>query len=284
MLQEEYVTEGFAVPKRTGLQPLPADEVHVWYAWSAEFDTPAFRTAALALLSTEERQRHDRYVFDYLKLEYLVTRALCRGVLSRYAATLPSEWTFVANEYGRPEIAAIHDTGDLRFNLSNSRSLVACLVGREVDAGVDVERCERLTDIAGIAEHHFSPTEVEALFALPESERQNRFFQYWTLKESYIKARGMGLSIPLDQFSFALDGDSIGIGFDPALDDTPAHWQFELHRPDERHQMAVGLRHGGKAPFTVLLRAASVESVLEWITAARDAHDSMASWRHTESR
>ena len=75
-------------------------------------------------------------------------------------------------------------------------------IGREV--GVDVEHIGRhLThDIAG---RFFAPNEVTDLRTLPEDDQQRVFFDYWTLKEAYIKARGFGLALPLGDFAFKLN-------------------------------------------------------------------------------
>ncbi len=112
---------------------------------------------------------------------------------------------------------------DLRFNISHTDGLIACAVtiGREV--GVDVEHVgRRLThDVAG---RFFAPREVADLRALPDDEQQRVFFDYWTLKEAYIKARGFGLALPLGDFAFKLNPpDAPAITFEPALEDDPAH-------------------------------------------------------------
>src|SRR6185436_18685723 len=101
----------------------------------------------------------------------------------------------------------------LHFNLTNTRGLVACAVSvAHAEVGVDAEALDRSGETVAIADRYFSTEEVRALRALPESAQRQRFFAYWTLKESYIKARGLGLRLPLDQFSFRL-GESIGIAF-----------------------------------------------------------------------
>ena len=106
------------------------------------------------------------------------------------------------NVHGRPEILdRPAGVPDLRFNLSHTDGLIACAVtiGREV--GVDVEHVgRRLThDIAG---RFFAPREVADLKSLPVAEQPRVFFDYWTLKEAYIKARGFGLALPLGDFAF----------------------------------------------------------------------------------
>jgi 4'-phosphopantetheinyl transferase len=220
-------------------------QAHLWYVFQDRIAGADLIARYHALLNAEERQRHRRFVFDHLRHEYLVTRALCRTTLSRYADVDPKQWQFACNRYGRPEIAGPSGVPPLRFNLSNCAGLIACLVTLEVDAGVDVEDMHRKGETVRIADRYFSPREVAALRALPPPRQRQRFFEYWTLKESYIKARGMGLSIPLDQFSFHLDhGRPIAISFGPQIVDDPHAWQFDRYRPSERHMMASAIRRG----------------------------------------
>jgi 4'-phosphopantetheinyl transferase len=175
---------------------------------------------------------------------YGVREALARTTLSRYAPVPPAAWTFRENAYGRPEVdVAGHQ--DLWFNLSNTRGLIACVVARDREVGVDVEDTERGTETVGVAGRFFSPFEVAALHALPEGARRGRFFDYWTLKEAYIKARGMGLAIPLDQFSFLLDeAPPVRVAFDPRLGDDAGSWQFEQFTLTARHRTAAAVRRG----------------------------------------
>jgi len=232
--------------------PLPADEVHLWYLFTDEVTEGSLLAAYATWLTDEERARHDRYLFEHSRHEYLLTRALVRSTLSRYAPVAPAAWRFRANDYGRPEIDDPRYR-HLRFNLSNTRGLVACVVAVEREVGVDVEDTTRTGETVSIADGFFSRAEVEALRACPPEGRRSRFFDYWTLKEAYIKARGMGLSLPLDQFSFLLDpGAPIRIAFGPQITDDPATWQFaQLVLPPRppgsppggsRHRTAVAVR------------------------------------------
>jgi len=228
---------------------------HLWYVFSDEVQDPDLLAAYHGLMSPEEAAKQARYYFPEGRHEYLLTRALVRAVLSRYAPIAPAAWQFVRNEYGRPEIAGPSGAPRLHFNLSNTKGLIACLVAVGRDVGVDVEDTERSAGAVDIAERFFSPSEVRALRARPPDRQRERFFEYWTLKESYIKARGMGLAIPLDHFSFHLDeGAGIRISFDPRLRDEPGAWQFRLYRPTARHTMAAAIRKGGDAPLGIELR------------------------------
>jgi 4'-phosphopantetheinyl transferase len=142
----------------------------------------------------------------------------------------------------------------LLFNLSNTPGLAVCLVSGAREGGVDVEDTERPGEKIEIADRFFAPSEVTALRALPKEAQRDRFFDYWTLKEAYIKARGMGLAIPLDQFAFDVAGPTIRIWIDSRLSDDAGSWEFALSSPTSRHRLAVALRGRG-----VVLRTARWE-------------------------
>ncbi|WP_437661519.1 4'-phosphopantetheinyl transferase family protein [Sorangium sp. So ce1182] len=228
---------------------------HLWYVFSDPVRDEALLAAYHRLMAPDEATQQARFLFANNRHEYLLTRALVRTVLSKYAPVAPEAWTFVRNEFGRPSIAGPAGVPPLRFNLSNTHGLIACLVALDRDVGVDVEDTERSSSAMDIADRFFSPSEVRALRAQPSERQRARFFEYWTLKESYIKARGMGLAIPLDHFSFDLDGGpEIGISFDPRLDDDRSAWQFALYRPSGRHTMAAAVRKGADPPLSIELR------------------------------
>jgi 4'-phosphopantetheinyl transferase len=234
--------------------PLPPNQVHVHYVLADAIDDRDLLAAYEALLAPHERARRDRYMFEHSRREYLLTRALVRTTLSRYASPAPADWTFRENAWGRPEID-VAEHAWLRFNLSNTRGLIACAVARDRDIGLDVEITERPGETVEIADRFFSPTEVAALRALPKDAQRARFFEYWTLKEAYIKARGMGLAIPLDQFSFLLeDRAPIRVAFDPALGDDASAWQFEQLTLSPRHAAAAAVHRGARPDLSFVLR------------------------------
>ena len=226
---------------------LPLNAVHVDLVHTGGADVWAEHEAYRALLSKDEEERMARLVFERDRRSFLLTRALVRTMLSRYASVPPAGWSFIANVHGRPEILdRPKGVPDLRFNLSHTEGLIACAVtiGREV--GVDVEHIgRRLThDVAG---RFFAPREVNDLKALPDEEQHKVFFDYWTLKEAYIKARGFGLALPLGDFAFKLSPPAPPeITFEPSLDDDPATWQFYQDWPTPQHRMALAVRRDGR--------------------------------------
>lgn len=226
---------------------LPFDAVHIDLLQTASTDAQAHLDAYRELLTVDEHERMARFVFERDRRSFLLTRALVRTTLSRYASVAPADWRFIANVHGRPEILdRPAGVPDLRFNLSHTDGLIACAVtiGREV--GVDVEHVGRhlMHDVAG---RHFAPKEVTDLRSLPESEQDRVFFDYWTLKEAYIKARGFGLALPLGDFAFKLNPPHApAISFEPALEDDPATWQFLQDWPTPTHRLALAVRRDGQ--------------------------------------
>lgn len=222
---------------------LAATEVHVFTAVPDQVSDPAALARCHAMLSADERARMQRFYFERDRHTFLVSHALVRAALSRYAACAPAEWTFTTGARGRPEIVPGTCPRPLRFNLSHTRGLVAVGIALERDIGVDVEYLHSRSSNLDIAEHYFARSEVAALTMLPAAAQQDRFFAYWTLKESYIKARGMGLALPLDQFAFDLDhGAEIVLTVDPRLEDDGRGWWFHQRVITPEHRLAVALR------------------------------------------
>lgn len=233
---------------------LPFSTVHIDLVETANAAALDKLGSYTALLSKDEHERMARLVFDRDQRAFVITRAHVRTMLSRYAAVAPTDWRFVENVHGRPEILdRPAGTPDLRFNISHTEGLVACAVtiGREV--GVDVEHIGRhLThDIAG---RFFAPDEVADLRKLPLHDQERVFFDYWTLKEAYIKARGFGLALPLGEFAFKLNPPGPpAITFLPSLDDDPSTWQFMQDWPTPQHRLGLAVRRDG-ADLPVRLR------------------------------
>lgn len=240
--------------KSTSLIPLSSGEIHVWLSFYEEIDLH-LHAAYRKLLNPSEREQEPRFYFETDRRRYLVTRALLRTVLSRYAPLEPTQWMFSTNEYGKPEIAnAEIGKQRLAFNLSHTRSLIMLGITQGRSLGVDVENFQNRRAAMDVADHFFAPQEVAALAAEPAEKQQYRFFEYWTFKEAYIKARGMGLSLPLDKFSFHYPDDhSVEIKINPELGDDAARWQFWQFRPSPEYLAAIcGERTG--MPCSVVVR------------------------------
>ncbi|MBI4617053.1 MAG: 4'-phosphopantetheinyl transferase superfamily protein [Planctomycetes bacterium] len=234
--------------------PLARDTVHLWYVFLEELGVEEL-SACRRILSPDEQAHLDRLSLEKVHRQFLVTRALVRNVLSRYAAVDPLAWTFAKNRYGCPRLSGPPWVPPLSFNISHTNGLVAVLVALDREVGVDVEDAKRSGQTVEIADRFFSAVETAELRSLPVAAQRERFFEYWTLKESYIKARGMGLSIPLDQFTFHLAaGAKPRISFDSRLADDPSSWQFEELRASARHPVAVAIRRRGEPDLAIRVR------------------------------
>jgi 4'-phosphopantetheinyl transferase len=241
--------------------PLTPAEIHMWLVFYDEISDERLHTAYRELLDAAEKEQEPRFYFARDRHRYLVTRALVRTILSRYVPIAPGEWAFSTNTYGRPEIVNAQAT-DLSFNISHTHSLIVMGVTRQRALGVDVENVRARSVSVDIAGHFFAPQEVAVLAATPSHQQQDRFFEYWTFKESYIKARGMGLSLPLDKFSFHYPDDhTVAIAIHPDLADDPARWQFWQCRPSPDYLVAVcAERVGARSPSLIVKKTIPMQS------------------------
>ena len=206
------------------LLALPHGDIHLWLSFYNEITDERLLTHYRELLVEEEREREQRFYFSRDRHRYLVTRAMVRTVLSRYALIGPASWLFSVGAYGRPEIANVESRSQcLSFNISHTQDLIVLGVTKRRALGVDVENVLEHEVAIDIADHFFSREEVAALALVPVHQRKHRFFEYWTFKEAYIKARGMGLSLPLDKFSFHYPEEAtVDIAIHPELGDARA--------------------------------------------------------------
>lgn len=220
---------------------LPPEEIHLWLAFYDEITDERLLSDYRGLLNSAEKEQQSRFYFAKDRLRYLVTRALVRTVMSRYVPIDPRDWVFSTNAYGCPEIAnAEGREAFLSFNISHTESLIVLGVTTRRALGVDVENFRAREVSIEIADRYFAPAEVAALNNVPRQQQQYRFFEYWTFKESYIKARRMGLSLPLDKFSFHYPHDrGLEIAIDAELADDAARWQFWQFQPTPEYLVAI---------------------------------------------
>jgi 4'-phosphopantetheinyl transferase len=169
--------------------------------WKIALDQPADVVTDLrGVLSPGEIERADRFRVDRGAEQYIVGRGALRRLLERYTGVPAKELAFDLNEFGKPELAG----SEIMFNLSHSHGLALFAVTRGRAIGIDIERIREEMTIGKIARRFFSPAEASALSALPAHQQAEAFFNCWTRKEAWIKARGQGLSIALNSFEVSL--------------------------------------------------------------------------------
>jgi 4'-phosphopantetheinyl transferase len=223
--------------------------IDLWFVFFDEINDDAVLCRCRALLTKRERDQEGRFHFPMDRRRYLLTRALVRTTLSRYTSIAPDALLFSTNAYGRPHVANNDDVASrLSFNIAHTRNLIVLAVSFDNAVGVDTENICRPAALA-VADQFFSDAEVATIHALPANMRSARFFEYWTLKEAYIKARGVGLSLPLDRFGFRLEGDHyIQFSALPGCDDNPSRWRFWQLRPSDDYLVAICAAGSGSAP------------------------------------
>ncbi|MBI4860254.1 MAG: 4'-phosphopantetheinyl transferase superfamily protein, partial [Candidatus Riflebacteria bacterium] len=176
--------------------PLAVGQLQV-FTLAFPWRLPEERVAPLVdLLAPDETIRASRLAQRSRRVEYVLGKLLTRRVLAFHGGLAAGSPRFVARPGGKPELPGM----DLGFNLSHKRGLLALAVARGAEVGVDVETVQGKDP--KMAHRVFAPPEIALVESIPRERRALAFTVLWTLKESYIKARGKGLSIPLGSFHF----------------------------------------------------------------------------------
>jgi len=229
-------------------------EAHVWFSRPESVQDKEVLQDLTATLSNQELDKYRRLHFQQDRHRYLVSHALVRKTLSRYIDRPPADWCFSRGEHGRPEIAN-PGTPPLRFNLTHTVGLVGCIVTRNNDCGIDAERITARHATPGIAERMFSETEYRELRRLEGQESLEYFFTRWTLRESYVKALGIGISFPTRKLTFSVNREnSVEISLHPELEDQRINWQFQLFKPTAEHIVATAIRRNSEMDKRIVTR------------------------------
>jgi len=227
------------MPPATATIQLAENEIHVW---TLNPKLIIENETLRALLSSAEREKVDRYRLASSQHTALITRAFIRLLLSQYAPSPPQTWQFTVGKMGKPEIE--HNRLGLRFNLSHNDELIVCAICLNNDIGCDIENLSRKISVNAIAKRFFSEQEAQRIKADP-----TRFFEYWTLKEAFVKATGLGISQGLETFSFQINdskrkkiNDNIELTFNKGCKQaSPQNWYQALLFPDDKH--CIGLSY-----------------------------------------
>ena len=215
--------------------------------WFLPFTDAALSPEQSDCLSEAERQRLATFRYKKDRERHAATRVFVRAVLSTYAPLHPLEWKFDVGPHGRP-VSANKEARNLEldFNLSHTDELLAVAVARGRRVGVDMESLRRRAPLA-LASRYFAAAEVASLQQLAQRQRALRFWQLWTLKESYLKARGTGLSLGLDSVAFELRDGAISVRLAEGAADCGSCWLFAQQPAGEKHLVSLCVeRHGAR--------------------------------------
>jgi surfactin synthase thioesterase subunit/phosphopantetheinyl transferase len=190
-------------PATTAIPPLDEQEIHVW---QVDLDDNVEKLCRLdRLLADDERARAERFHFAVDRWRFIVGRIALRYLLGAYLRREPETVRLCYNLQGKPGLIETQADIDLRFNVAHSAGMALIALARGRTVGIDLERIRPDVECVELARRYFSRREVAALESLPAPERIRTFFAGWTRKEAYLKAHGVGLSLPLDQFSVSFD-------------------------------------------------------------------------------
>lgn len=200
----------------------------------ADLDAAGALADPLHLLGDAERARAGRFRLERDRRRFVLRRGLLRVLLAGCLGLDPAMLRFTRSAHGKP---ALHPALngvlgiDLRFSASHSHGIALYALAQGVELGCDIERCDGRVDADGTARALFAPGEVRALERLPPSQRRDEFFRYWTRKEAYVKALGLGLSHPLDNFDISAPGGAM------------AGWSIQSFEPRPGYHAAVAAQN-----------------------------------------
>lgn len=248
----------------------------LWLAPEPVEVTPALAESWTGLLSADELQRWQRLAREEDRGRFLLVRALVRKVLGCELGLQPQDLVFKADVHGKPHVL-VPGGAALHFNLSHTRGLSVLALSRKVEVGVDVEVLGREVELLALARRYFATPEVLALEELAPEPQRELFFALWTLKEAWVKAKGLGLRLPLDEFCFQGPGlmlaanggvadhavevgapgkSAIELHCDPQLLEDASLWSFRLLRQG-RFRIALAAAHPGAQPLQLQLHDAT---------------------------
>jgi len=229
--------------------------VHVWLCRLEPASIASLARSSRTVLSEDERERADRIRRESQRQMFEVAHALVRQGLSVYADVDETDWSFDTNQWGRPEIAGPAHAPPFTFSLSHTHGLVACAISVGIECGVDVENFARGGQPLRVARRVLSEREFADLERQPVETKLDRLLEYWTLKEAYLKARGVGMSVAMQDVSFALDERGIRlVAVDSEATSGPDAWSFTSARPTPSHMLALALGPPDGPSRTVMMR------------------------------
>ena len=231
---------------------LPDDAVHIWVVNQADLDASALERLALDWLQVAEQKRYQRLIFDHHRRQLLLGKWLTRTCLSEYVDREPAAWEIQTTAHGKPELVSKQLDRPLCFNLSHSGDCMVLAVCRHPQLGVDLENASRERRVGKIADRFFAPTEVNALLALPQARQLERFYDLWTLKEAYLKARGLGLAIALDSFAFSFKEGNISLSEYQMPSGEQLPWQIWQLLTDPPFKLALAVQSANPGKISEL--------------------------------
>ena len=233
--------------------PPKDNHVHVWLMFHDKLPVPQ-QLSPSTLLSKQEQMRQQRFATPELRYRFQCRREMLRRSLTLYRPDIrESDWIFSQNEYGKPQIHNTQSQNQLYFNLSHTSGLTVLAISKIEECGIDIENTtvRKPNSYLDIADRFFTEPESAQIKHGSAHEQIQRFFDFWTLKEAYIKAVGKGLSLGLDRFQFVIKPDTpIAIEFPAPAIDQANTWAFHQETIGKDMRLAIALRTHPSVPIS----------------------------------
>ena len=202
---------------------LPADTVHLWHGGLDVGDAGYERLGSV--LNASEWARACRFLSEQHRRGYVAARGQLRCLLSHYLPLTPEAIVFTVGEHGKPRLADTEPDQGVVFNLSHSGSQLLIAVGRDSVLGVDIEAWRDISNLAGMVDRCFAPTEQLYWSSLAAGSRTAAFYAFWTRKEAFVKAVGRGISLGLEHCVIGLEPSVHFISLPYGFGD-PCEWRL----------------------------------------------------------
>ena len=151
-------------------------------------------------IDSEKRGKVEKLVNKKDKIRTLIGEILIRTEIVKEIGIRNEYIKFGKNQYGKPYVKG-HP--NFNFNISHSGDFVLCAID-DKPIGIDVEEVKAF-EYQDIAKSFFTTSEFNYIIKKDSESHLSKFYKIWTLKESYVKCCGQGLSIPLKSFSVHID-------------------------------------------------------------------------------
>lgn len=218
--------------------------IHLSYVTLEVLEDAYLRNQCYDLLSAIEKKRYNAFEDPQQANQFLLGRVMLRIHLSQHVpSVLPHEWVFFADEHGKPRVGSPESQSHWQFNLSHSENRVVLAISEGLELGVDVEYVARPVFSMAMAKHYFSQSEYRFLNHLDAESRAQHIAQFWALKESYLKACGLGLRIPMSKVIYTFDQStemSLTLPCDSSIQgSSQVQWATQLYSLDNDYVVAL---------------------------------------------
>lgn len=220
------------------------NDIHLWVIHPEQITAAQDIELLKSVLSEDEKKKVNAYRRKSAQHSALVSRALLRNILAAYTNIPAQQLLFNYSDNGKPTLS--NSPIPIHFNISHNSKRLICAVSLNDEIGCDIESYKRKLNVQSIAKRYFSNDDFADIVKLAPPLQQRRFFEYWTLKEAFVKCTGLGLSQGLDSFSFKIGkspseqhNSNIQFQFTDPVKQSHDNYRCLLLYPDDEHFIAV---------------------------------------------